>query len=266
MGLKAILITAGIILLKILAILFFRKHFRKIKGTKQHDITDCGAACIASVASHYKLNLPISRIRQMTSTDKKGTNVLGMVEGATKLGFLAKGVKGQFESLFKIPKPAIAHVVLKNGLHHFVVVYGIDQKHIKIMDPAFGEVKNYEHEEFKAIWSGVLVLLVPGKEFKPANLKESVISKFIKLLAPHKTVMTEALFGAVIFSLMGLATSFYVQKVIDYVLVDGNVNLLNLLSIALLCFLLVRFFIGIMKHFSFKNRSKDRCSFDNGLL
>ncbi|MFA8437243.1 MAG: cysteine peptidase family C39 domain-containing protein, partial [Marinifilaceae bacterium] len=40
---------------------------------KQHDITDCGAACLASIASHYKLKLPISRIRQMAGTDKKGT-------------------------------------------------------------------------------------------------------------------------------------------------------------------------------------------------
>jgi len=43
---------------------------------KQRDITDCGAACIASIASHYKLNLPVARIRQLASTDKKGTNVL----------------------------------------------------------------------------------------------------------------------------------------------------------------------------------------------
>ncbi len=49
---------------------------------KQHDITDCGAACLASVAAFYKLQLPIARIRQYASTDKKGTNVLGMIEAA----------------------------------------------------------------------------------------------------------------------------------------------------------------------------------------
>ena len=43
---------------------------------KQHDITDCGAACLASVSAFYKLQLPIARIRQYASTDKKGTNVL----------------------------------------------------------------------------------------------------------------------------------------------------------------------------------------------
>ena len=28
---------------------------------KQHDITDCGAACLASVAAHYRLQLPLAR-------------------------------------------------------------------------------------------------------------------------------------------------------------------------------------------------------------
>ncbi len=37
--------------------------------------------------------LPVSQIRQYASTNKKGTNVLGMVEAAEKLGFTAKGVK-----------------------------------------------------------------------------------------------------------------------------------------------------------------------------
>lgn len=60
---------------------------------KQRDITDCGAACIASVAANYKLKLPVSRIRQIAGTDKKGTNVLGLIKAAEKLGFTAKGVK-----------------------------------------------------------------------------------------------------------------------------------------------------------------------------
>lgn len=89
---------------------------------KQRDITDCGAACLASVAAHYKLNLPIAKIRQMASTDKKGTNVLGMIEAAQRMGFHAKGVKGEWESLFNIPMPTIAHVVVKEVLHHFVVL------------------------------------------------------------------------------------------------------------------------------------------------
>ena len=59
---------------------------RSIK-IKQHDVTDCGAACLASVCAHYGLKVPVARIRQYAYTDQKGTNILGMVEAAQKLGF-----------------------------------------------------------------------------------------------------------------------------------------------------------------------------------
>ena len=105
---------------------------------KQRDITDCGAACLASVAMHYQLAIPVSRIRQYAGTDKKGTNVLGLIEAAEKLGFQAKGAKGQLDSLPKVPLPAIVHVVLKNGLHHYVVLYKVGRKGVVFMDPADG--------------------------------------------------------------------------------------------------------------------------------
>ena len=66
---------------------------------KQHDITDCGAACLASVSAHYNFEIPLSRIRQYACTDKKGTNVLGLLEAAKKLGFEAKGVRGDLRIL-----------------------------------------------------------------------------------------------------------------------------------------------------------------------
>jgi len=116
---------------------------------KQRDITDCGAACLASVASHYKLNLPVAKIRQYASTDKKGTNMLGMIEAAGKLGFDVKGAKGTFDSLFKIPIPAIAHIIVKEALHHYVVLYKISAKFIEIMDPGDGQIHRKTHEEFK---------------------------------------------------------------------------------------------------------------------
>ncbi|AUS06115.1 cysteine peptidase family C39 domain-containing protein [Pseudotamlana carrageenivorans] len=66
---------------------------------KQHDISDCGAACIISIANHYKLFLPLARIRQLAGTNKKGTSVLGIINAAQKIGFDAKGVRADREDL-----------------------------------------------------------------------------------------------------------------------------------------------------------------------
>ncbi len=138
---------------------------------KQHDITDCGAACLASISAHYKLELPIAKIRQYASTDKKGTNVLGLLEAAQKLGFEAKGVKGDIDSLSKIPKPAIAHIIVKERLHHYVVIYKVTKTHIAIMDPGTGKITKKTIRDFKKEWTGVLVILLPDESFKVGNQK-----------------------------------------------------------------------------------------------
>ncbi|RAJ06828.1 ATP-binding cassette subfamily B protein [Chitinophaga skermanii] len=214
---------------------------------KQHDITDCGAACLASVAAQYQLQLPIAKIRQYASTDTKGTNVLGLIEAATKLGFEAKGVKGPFDALFKIPKPAIAHVIVDGVLQHYVVIYGIDQKKVYVMDPADGEKHTYSHDEFKKIWTGVLILLMPGDSFQKGNEKISHLQRFWFLLSPHKSILLQALFGSIVYTVLGLSTSIYVQKIVDNVLADGNKNLLNLLGIIMMVILLFQLFIGNVK-------------------
>ncbi len=214
---------------------------------KQHDITDCGAACLASISAHYKLMMPIARIRQMASTDQKGTNVLGMIEAAQRLGFQAKGVRGTFESLSKIPKPAIAHVIVREVLHHFVVIYDITDKHVVVMDPGPGKLVKHTHEEFKKIWTGVLILLLPNEQFETGNEKVSAMQRFWQLIRPHRSVMIQALFGALIYTVLGLSTSIYVQKIVDNVIVEGNRNLLNLLSIIMVLILVLQLFIGSLK-------------------
>lgn len=122
----------------------------KITKFKQRDITDCGAASLASVGAFYGYKLPLSRIRQYASTDRSGTTVSSLTQAAQKLGFIAKAVKGGFDCLYKIPKPAIAHVVVNEVLHHFVVIQAIDARWVTIMDPAYGEIRKVSHEEFKA--------------------------------------------------------------------------------------------------------------------
>ncbi len=220
---------------------------RKASKIKQRDITDCGAACLASIAAHYQLQLPVSRIRQFAGTDKRGTNVLGLVEAAEKLGFQAKGAKGPFESLLKIPLPAVAHLALKNQLHHYVVIYKVTSRYIFIMDPADGKMYKQSHEVFKESWTGVIVLIVPGERFAAGNEKISNIKRFWQLIQPHSSVMVQAVVGAMVYTLLGLSTSIYMQKIIDFVLVEGNLRLLNLLSIAMIIILVFQLVIGFYK-------------------
>ncbi|MDR2969271.1 MAG: peptidase domain-containing ABC transporter [Tannerellaceae bacterium] len=214
---------------------------------KQHDITDCGAACLASISAHFGLKFPIARIRQYAFTDKKGTNVLGMIEAANKLGFEAKGVRGHFECLQSIPVPAIAHVIVKEALQHFVVIYKVTKDYVLVMDPGDGKLHKKSNEEFKKEWTGILILIRPSETFEKGNLKKSTFRSFMDLILPHKSVMAQALFGAVIYSILGLSTAVYIGKITDYVLIDQNMNLLNLMGVIMILIIILRTFIGAMK-------------------
>lgn len=214
---------------------------------KQHDMRDCGATCLASVAGHYGLQLPIAKIRQLCHTDKRGTNALGLIQGLEQMGFNAKGVKASLENLPQAPLPAIAHTIFKEQFQHYVVIYKIHKGKISVMNPAYGKIETYTTEEFAKIWTGVLILLEPNEYFEQRNEKTSLYQRFYQLIQPHRSILLQALVGAIFYTLLGLSTSIYIQKITDYVLVDGNRRLLNLLSVIMIVLLLFQIFLGVMK-------------------
>eukprot|EP01133_Synstelium_polycarpum_P017860 gene17860-21294_t len=216
-------------------------------NVKQRDITDCGAACLASVAAHYNLKWPVAKIRQCASTDKKGTNILGLTEAAKKMGFQAKGVYANFDDLPTVPMPAIAHLIVKEVLHHYVVIYQVYGAYVELMDPAEGKMIKKDHQEFKKEWDGVLVILSPDDTFKPEDTTTSTVKRFVKLIHPHKSVMLQVLLGAILYTVLGLSTAIYVQKIVDQVLKDHNPQLLNVLSLGMFALLGLQVLIGSLR-------------------
>jgi ATP-binding cassette subfamily B protein len=214
---------------------------------KQHDIKDCGAACLASVSSHYGLKMPIAKIRQICHTDTRGTNVLGLIQGLEQMGFNAKGLKGGIDALPELPLPAIAHIIVNGQMHHYVVIYKVVKDKITVMDPARGKLEDYKTEDFSKIWTGVLILLEPNEYFEQRDEKTSLYKRFWNLVQPHKSILVQALLGALVYTILGLSTSIYIEKITDYVLIDGNKRLLNLLSVGMIVILLFQTFIGAMK-------------------
>ncbi len=219
---------------------------RSVPPVRQRDSSDCGAACLVSIAGWYRLRLPIARVRQLTHTDRRGTTALGLVEAATRLGFQAKGVRATREALGALPLPAIAHVT-RGHLQHWVVLSRLEARHMEIMDPASGARERVSRESFEREWSGAMVLLAPASRFAAGDQRTSIVRRFIALIAPHRAILTMALVGAVIHTALGLTTTVYVQQLVDHVLVDGNRNLLNLMSVAVLTLIAAQTLVGGMK-------------------
>ncbi|KHF28975.1 Lactococcin-G-processing and transport ATP-binding protein LagD [Anoxybacillus sp. BCO1] len=178
--------------------------------------------------------MPISKIREVAGTDKQGTNLYGLIKAAEQLGFTAKGVRGNQESLFQpFPLPAIAHVIVNQSLLHYVVIHKITNKEIVIADPAEG-LKKMSPEEFFQIWTGILVLLVPASTFEKRDETKGLFERFIGMLKPQKGILLQIFLASVLFTILGVVGSFYFQFLIDDILSENLEKTLHILSIGMI--------------------------------
>src|SRR5437016_14650735 len=112
--------------------------FTRFHCVRQMDGSDCGAASLATIARHYGRQFGLQAMRDLAGTDRVGTNLLGLVQAAERIGFAAKAVKGPYEALGQAPLPAVAHVKTAEGLGHFVVLYRDGKQSVVATHPAIG--------------------------------------------------------------------------------------------------------------------------------
>jgi len=186
---------------------------------KQHDATDCAAACMAMVCLHYKKESTITKLRDMMGTDLKGTNLIGLSICAEKLGFMSQAVRVDKEGfLSKYTLPAIANVVTKEGLSHFVVVFKITEKYVVIGDPA-KDLEKVEIDDFYKNFTGALLLLSPNQDFTGGKLKGTkVFQRYIRLLLPHKKLFVYTIIASLLITLLGIVSSIFNNIIYDEIL------------------------------------------------
>ena len=212
---------------------------------KQHDITDCGAACLATICKQNGYKIGITKIREVAGTDKQGTNAYGVIKAAETLGFSAKGVKGNKEAFFsEFPLPCIAHVIVDGSLLHYVVIHKVTKKQVIIADPGVGIVKLTPEEFFGEVhedgkqpkyqWSGVLVLLVKNETFKKGDETKGLFSRFFHLLIPQKKLLLHIFVASLIYTILGILGAFYFKELLDNVLPNGLKKTLMTLSIGVI--------------------------------
>jgi len=212
--------------------------FRPVPCIRQHDETDCGPAVLATVARRHGLRVGIGRIRELAGTDTRGTTLLALRDAAHRIGFSAKGVEGEYEHLLRIPLPVVAHVRLER-LEHFVVVHRAKRARVLVADPARG-LRWMGREEFESIWTGVLLLLEPTPALRAVEPSPSILERLFAVMRPHRSILLEAFACAVVFSLLGIATSFYVKFLVDRVFVRGEVDILHAVGLGMILVLVFR--------------------------
>jgi ATP-binding cassette subfamily B protein len=225
--------------------------FRRFPLVRQNDGSDCGAAALATVALYHRLPAGLEQVRDLAGTDRIGTNLLGMAQAAEKLGFATKAVKGPYEALANVSLPAIAHVKTEDGLGHFVVLYRATKRSVVIADPGRG-LRKLGRDDFCQQWTGRLLLLTP--EPMPAATRSGSAPqrpwrRFVQLVLCHRPILVEAFCCAILMTLLGISTSYFVQHLVDSVLVRSETRLLNALGIGMLLIVVFRTLFGMLRQY-----------------
>jgi ATP-binding cassette subfamily B protein len=102
---------------------------------------DCGPAALKCLLEGFGISANYGRLREACQTDVDGTSIDTMEQIAVQLGLSAEQIVVPADHVLLESAgclPAIAVVVLPNGLTHFVVAWRRHGKWVQIMDPASG--------------------------------------------------------------------------------------------------------------------------------
>ena len=224
---------------------------RRYAFVRQDDQSDCGAAALATIALHHRVPVGLQQMRDLAGTDRIGTNLLGLVQAAEALGFSAKGVKGPYEALARVPLPAIAHVEDESGPGHFVVLHRATTRGVVVADPASG-IEAQSRAEFCRRWTGYLLVVVPGQRAASVRAGGASVGpwrRFLGLLGDHTPILAEAFFCALLMTVLGVSTSYFIQHLVDSVLVRNEGRLLNALGIGMVLIVLFRTLFGLLRQY-----------------
>ncbi len=222
----------------------------------QHDTMDCGPACLIMVARHYGKKYFIRQVRDKCFLGKDGSNLLGIEEGAIKMGFETMAVKVTINELInKAPLPCI---LFWDNIH-YVVLYGI-KKHpltkkvsFKIADPSHGKII-VNQNDFEKMWlqkrEGIALFLNPTKVFwnkKIAKEKAFSITFLLKFLKPYKHEISIIGLGLGVTSFFTLIFPFLTKALIDIGVDSKNLNFVFIILLAQIFLFLSSTIVEIIK-------------------
>ncbi len=201
---------------------------------RQHSIADCGPAALGTIAKHYGRFLSLNRLREMVGTIQNGTTLLGLKQGAEKLGFNTRAVQASLEAIKSqvLPLPIIIHW---EG-NHWVVLYGQKGNKYVVADPGAG-IRYLSEKRLLESWSNsIMLLLEPDPIRFYAQSDDSVeiegVERFVRRVWPYRNLLAQAFLLNCVLGVLSLTSPILMQILTDQVLEQGNVQLLAGIGIA----------------------------------
>ncbi|TMN43154.1 peptidase domain-containing ABC transporter [Pseudoalteromonas sp. S2755] len=212
----------------------------------QSEAAECGLASLAMVAGYHGYHTDLTRLRQRFSISIEGCTLLDIMHFAEKLHLTSRPLRIELEDLDALQTPAILHW----DMNHFVVLKKANEKRIVIHDPAGGE-KTFTMEEASKHFTGVALELTPTKDFEKKEQKASLrFSDFWSRITGLKRSLLLIFMLSILLQVFTLAAPYYIQLVIDDVILTGDTSLLTVLAVGFFLVLLFEIATNALRGFT----------------
>lgn len=209
----------------------------------QSEAAECGLACLAMVAAAYGYNIDMASLRQRYPLSLKGANLQQIMQLADELGLAGRALRLEPEEFAQLKLPCILHW----QMNHFVVLVKVKARVIQIIDPAFGK-KELSYAEIDPSFTGIALELSPTATFKPQDQRQSLsLSQFWSSASGLWPALVRILLMSLVLQFFLLVAPYYMQLVVDEVLVSRDLDLLHVLAAGFGLLLLLQVLTNILR-------------------
>ncbi len=193
----------------------------------QSEVTECGLACLAMIASYHGYETDLITLRRQFSISLKGSKLQDLIDICRKLHLLTRAVKLELEDLPYLKTPCLLHW----DMDHFVVLKNIRGDKITIHDPAVGVVK-YTKEEISKHFTGVAMEITPATDFTKKKDKTKLrLLDLWRSVTGIKASLVQILLLSLALEVFAIVSPQFMQWITDHVLVTNDTPLLYTLAI-----------------------------------
>ncbi|KVW24005.1 peptidase domain-containing ABC transporter [Burkholderia ubonensis] len=200
---------------------------RRLPVILQTQAAECGLACVGMVAGYFGHDIDMMHLRQRFNTSLKGATLGDVMRIAQRLGLASRALRLELDELGQLRRPCILHWEMS----HFVVLKRVERDHVVIHDPARG-ARKVPMDEVSRCFTGVALELLPTAGFERKRERESIsMLQLIGSVLGVRSAFVQVLTLSVALELFGILMPFYMQWVMDHVLVSSDRDLLAMLGI-----------------------------------
>ncbi|MBU1617980.1 MAG: peptidase domain-containing ABC transporter [Gammaproteobacteria bacterium] len=209
----------------------------------QSEAAECGLACLAMVAGAYGYKTDMASLRQRYPLSLKGLTLQHLMQLADNLGLAGRALRLEPEELAQLKLPCILHWQMS----HFVVLVKVKGQKIQIHDPAFGK-RELGFADVDQCFTGIALELSPTTEFKKQDQRQKLsVRQFWSSASGLWSALFRILLMSLVLQFFLLVAPYYMQLVVDEVLVSRDLDLLHVLAIGFALLLLLQILTNILR-------------------